>query len=302
MHALRGWQRLWSQESIVLLFDQNNVALENWDVGLVNAMKKVSTRSVLTCPGPAKFPIFLYGQEKCRYCPSVKGVTFPVKEQSVQTIAVSHHFVAFHGPTFMNLRKAKKREYVPLYLLDVVLSDFLFSHGLYFFTPPYSLFSRKSYGNDKTLHYQRPKLWDRKYLLSKEFCEFAGLKPEVPEREIRPHAIENQMSEKSLQERKRKQLKQRYFLTERAKLGLTSMGSKTEEYLDKYGTHSEFNRRRQIVRNIICPFDMYSIDDWDQRQMKKYLKRLEKERLRREMEERALEQEQEEQKQEEQEE
>jgi hypothetical protein len=245
MEALLGWQRLRQKEAFVVIVDSGNLMLRDWDLGVVEALRSEPATTVVTAPGPGKFPCLLYGTPQCRFAPAVRGVAFVVRPQATPVICASHNFLAMHGKTFAQLRRP--RQFVPRYVLDVVLSDYLFQHGLQFVAPPATLYSRRAASNDAELEDQRPPKWHRRYQLSQSYCAFAGLRPEHPDQKDTDRDTD-------ARRRRRQPEKQRYILSERAKLGLTAKSIRSGEALQKYGTHSELTRRRQLVQRLIVPF------------------------------------------------
>ena len=265
MEALSGWQQLYRNETYVMITEINNMMLDNWDLCVVDSLKGTPSTMVVTAPGPTKFPVYLYGQSVCRYAPSVKGVTFGTgKDVTVSCIAASHKFACFHGGAFSAIRKASDTQCVPRYVVDAVFSDHLYTMGFRFVTPPATIFHRRMRMQTEHLESQRPRSWQRRYRLSKEYCKFAGLKEEI-EDDQRSERYSERYSERhsekddnhhdrSRQRKDNKPPKTYYYLSERSKLGLTNGAVQSGEALQKYGTHSEISRRRLLVQRLECPF------------------------------------------------
>ena len=247
MEALTSWQHLYENETYVVLCDHNNIMAKNWDVGVVDAIKNSYVKTVLSSPGPQQFPCIFYGTPNHRYAPIVKGVTFPVKPTTTSTIAACHNFCVFHGQAFKQLIKPRKHHYVPKYILDVTLSDYLFRQGFKFKSVPFALYRTKMNTNfNNNLEVQRPRSWTRKYFISRQYCEYAGLEPEF--------GFEHQHKNTDKCRKRRHKERQRYLLANRTKLGLLGNCMSSGGALQKYGTHSELTRRRNLVQRIRAPF------------------------------------------------
>jgi hypothetical protein len=107
-----------------------------------------------------------------------KAFAFDTGGNVTDALAIHHHFWALHGAHFASLPVPTVDRHVPLYLVDVVLSDWLFVSGKSRLrTLPHGIFSRPPplRGADAHLARRVPVGWDGRLHLSAAFLAHAGL-------------------------------------------------------------------------------------------------------------------------------
>ena len=147
-------------------------------------------------------------------------------------------FAAFHGRCFASLPRVQV--HVPLYVADVVWSDFLYTHGVRFATVPGRPFQHFSHYSDQHLHDQRPSGWTRgteRLVLSDAFLRFADI--------IGPGA-RGDLDARGGNDRTQ-HAEADYRIGPRAHAGITPTGMFTNEARTKYGTTREARRVMQLA-------------------------------------------------------
>lgn len=227
LHAWGTWVQMYGGERYVVCADPWNTYEENWDVTLVQMLEESSENMVLTGPGGNQFPTIVPGSPEQNWWPVTKAHKFVFDPQiSVASLTVSHHFMAFWGTTFGALRVPETQ--VPLFIVDVVLSDLLYEQGLQFETLSTTIFHRMPNATNFHLYYQRPALWDGDLDLSQEYMDFAGIKW-LPNRE-------------------------QYVMTARAQLGLTDRAKITTEGRVKYGSLREMQQQYHMFEAALAKY------------------------------------------------
>jgi hypothetical protein len=272
MEAIANWKEMHQNESYVVAINSSNMLLDGWDCAVVDSLRGTPATTVVTAPGSGTFPVLLYGSAQCRSAPAVHSVSFPaLKHGIVPVVAASHQFWAMHGSSFSALQPP--RQFVPLYLTDVVLSSYLFAQNFRFVTPPQALFRPRATSSTDHLFAQRPRSWRQKYTLATAYCTYAGIRRveicrsrsrsrDRDRRRDRDRSRSRSRRRSRGRDRDRDRVRVHYELTERAMLGLLEgallksdkrvRGS--GEALQKYGSSSEITRRRMLVRRLTNPF------------------------------------------------
>ena len=191
MHAAGAWKTMYDDETVVVCADAWVEWNKAWDVTLVRTMAREARQAVLSAPSGGQYCALQRREESFweEYeldseagtvsWPAVVGRPFAFETAKVaDAVAVHHNFWAMHGPQFASL--PVPAVHVPLYLVDVVLSDWLFtSGGCWLRTLPDGIFKRPpssaSATDDSHLSLQVPRSWDGRLHLSAAYLRHAGL-------------------------------------------------------------------------------------------------------------------------------
>lgn len=226
LHAWGTWINMYGGERYVVCVDPWNRYVEGWDLKLVAQLKE-GGGTVLTGPGGNQFLTIVPGSAVEHWWPTTRPRKFVfAPKNSVASIAVSHHFMAFEGTIFGALTVPEIQ--VPLYIVDVVLSDLLWEEGLQFETLAEPLFTRFPNPTNFHLYLQRPTLWDSVLDLGDGYMEFAGIRW-LPDRE-------------------------QYVMTTRAQLGLTDRAKITMEGRVKYGSLREMQQQYNMFEAALAKY------------------------------------------------
>ena len=285
VHAAGAWRSMYDDETVVVCVDAWIEWGAAWDVALVRTMSREAENAVLSAPNDGQFcvlrresvtamdqgdeleqqaaEVYRAGESEqvvaSTNWPAVVGRNFAFDTGKVtDAIAVHHHFWALHGAHFARLPVPGAAHHVPLYLADVVLSDWLFAGGgSVLRTLPYGIFSRPSplHSADAHLARQVPAGWDGRLHLSAAFVAHAGLvrvlRSTNDTKEYDHGGQHGRVGEQGeLRERYRREGGEAvaFAVTARAQLGLTPSAAHTDEAAIKYGSRHAAHQQHAALQ------------------------------------------------------
>ena len=276
MHAAGAWKTMYDDETVVVCADAWVQWASAWDVTLVQTIAREARRAVLSAPNNGQFCALQrkehvswegvvnsgstydaeatsFGAETVSW-PAVVSRSFALDTAKVtDAVAVHHNFWAMHGAHFASL--PVPTVHVPLYLVDVVLSDWLLTRGSSLLrTLPSGIFTRPPSSittEDAHLSAQVPRNWDGRLHLSSQYLNYAGL-ARVNSRSSYAGGCKSEEGDESREsqdsDRSAFAPPSEFVVTVRAQLGLTPHASLSDEAVVKYGSWRAEQQQRLVLQ------------------------------------------------------